>query len=201
MIKLFSSTLIERPIKQVFDFVSTPENDFKWQYGTLATASLPKTTGTLRTFFRSIGHLMGRRNLSTFEVTEYEPHKKYGFKSLTGPVHSTTSYILENVNGWTRIRISIQASAPNFFKVTKKYGFKSLTGPVHSTTSYILENVNGWTRICISIQASAPNFFKVTERLLEKTMKKQFEEDISRLKAILEENATVFQVQQDSVYK
>jgi len=157
MIKLFSSTLIERPIKQVFDFVSTPENDFKWQYGTLATASLPKTTGTLRTFFRSIGHLMGRRNLSTFEVTEYEPHKKYGFKSLTGPVHSTTSYILENVNGWTRIRISIQASAPNFFKVT--------------------------------------------ERLLEITMKKQFEEDISRLKAILEENATVFQVQQDSVYK
>jgi polyketide cyclase/dehydrase/lipid transport protein len=120
MIKLISSILIERPIKQVFDFISTPENDFQWQYGTLATASLPKARGTLQTFFRSIGHLMGHRNLSTFEVTEYEPNQNYGFKSLSGPVHSCTSYTLKNINGRTRLRIYIQASAPNFFKITEK---------------------------------------------------------------------------------
>jgi hypothetical protein len=40
MIHLDISTIIYRPIRQVFDFVSTPENDFQWQYGTLATASL-----------------------------------------------------------------------------------------------------------------------------------------------------------------
>jgi hypothetical protein len=71
----------------------------------------------MQTFFRSIGHLMGRRNLSTFEVTHYEPDEKYGFKSLSGPVHSRTSYILENVRGGTRIHIVIQASAPQFFKI------------------------------------------------------------------------------------
>lgn len=120
MIKLISSILIESPIHQVFDFVSTPENNFQWQSGTLATASLPKAHGSLRTFFRSIGHLMGRRNLSTFEVTEYKPNRNYGFKSLSGPVHSCTSYILENINGGTRLHIYIQASAPNFFKVTEK---------------------------------------------------------------------------------
>jgi hypothetical protein len=119
MITLFSSTLIEHPIKQVFDFVSTPENDFQWQYGTLATASLPKAGGTLRTFFRSIGHLMGRRNLSTFEVTEYEPNRKYGFKSLSGPVRLRTSYTFEKVRGGTRIDIFLQASAPNFFRITE----------------------------------------------------------------------------------
>jgi hypothetical protein len=53
MIKLFSSTLIERPIKQVFDFVSTPENDFQWQYGTLATASLPQPAVPCRAFFEA----------------------------------------------------------------------------------------------------------------------------------------------------
>ena len=126
MINLTSSTLIERPVRQVFDFVSTPENDFQWQYGTLATARLSKGSAVMRTFFRSIGHLMGRRNLGTFEITEFEPNKKYGFKSLSGPVHSSTSYTLENVSGRTRIKISIQASAPNFFHLTERLLWKTM---------------------------------------------------------------------------
>jgi hypothetical protein len=115
MINLISSILIERPVKQVFDFVSTPENDFQWQYGTLAAARLSKGRHTMQTFFRSIGHLMGRRNLSTFEVTELEPNKKYGFKSLSGPFHSQTSYLCEIANGNTKLTISTQVNVVNFF--------------------------------------------------------------------------------------
>lgn len=126
MINLIASTLIERPVKQVFDFVSTPENDFQWQYGTLATARLPKGSGAMQTFFRSIGHLMGRRNLSTFEITEFVPNKTYSFKSLSGPVHSSTSYLLENVGSRTRINISIQANAPGFFHLTEKLIWKTM---------------------------------------------------------------------------
>jgi Polyketide cyclase / dehydrase and lipid transport len=126
VINLISSTLIEQPVEQVFDFVSTPENDFQWRYGTLATAQLPHKSGLLPTFFRSIGHLMGRRNLGTFEITEFEPDKKYGYKSLSGPVHSRTSYTLENVGGKTRLDISIQASAPNFFHITEKLLLKTM---------------------------------------------------------------------------
>ena len=126
MINLISSILIERPVKQVFDFVSTAENDFRWRYGTLATARLPRGSSAMRTFFRSIGHLMGRRNLSTFEITEFEPNKKYGFKSLSGPVYSRTSYTLENISGRTRINVSIQASAPNFFHIAEKLLWKTM---------------------------------------------------------------------------
>ena len=127
MINLISSSLIERPVQQVFDFVSTPENDFQWHYGTLATASLPKGSGAMRTSFRSIGHLMGRRNLGTFEITEFEPNKKYGFKSLSGPLHSSTSYTLVDASsGRTRINISIQASAPKFFHITEKLLWKTM---------------------------------------------------------------------------
>lgn len=148
MMHLTSSTLIELPVQQVFDFVSAPENDFQWQSGTLATARLSKGSDALRTLFRSIGHLMGRRNLSTFEITEFEPNKKYAFESLSGPVHSRTSYTLEKDSDSTRLHISIQASAPNFFRIT--------------------------------------------EKLLWKTMKKQLEEDVARLKTILEENSRAF---------
>jgi Polyketide cyclase / dehydrase and lipid transport len=118
MINLNISTIIFQPIQQVFDFVSTPENDFQWQYGTLASARLSEEVGNqLGTFFRSIGHLLGHRNLSTFEVLAYEPNQKYKFKSLSGPLHLQTTYIFEEADENTKINISIKAHVPNFFQM------------------------------------------------------------------------------------
>jgi len=117
MINLNSSTVIYRPVRQVFDFVSTFENDFEWQYGTLATVGLPKDRSAMGTFFRSIGHLMGRRVISTFEVTDYEPNRKYGFKSLSGPLQSQTSYTFDSAGTSTKINISMQANVVNFFQM------------------------------------------------------------------------------------
>lgn len=118
MINVDSSTVICQPVRQVFDFVSTPENDVGWRYGTFAAATLTEGITAKGTFFRSIGHWLGRRNLSTFEVTEYKPDQKYGFKSLSGPLSSQTSYTLRiEHNGCTKIEISIQADVVNFFQM------------------------------------------------------------------------------------
>ena len=119
MINLNISTMIYRPVKQVFDFVSTPENNFQWQYGTLGTAGISEGISNMGTFFRSIGHLMGRRIQSTFEVTEYEPNKKYGFKSISGPLNSQTSYTFEIANGSTKINVSTQLSIVNLFQLNE----------------------------------------------------------------------------------
>ena len=116
MINLISNKLIYRPIKQVFDFISIPENDFQWQYGTLKSAQISEGSIGVGTFFRSIGHFMGRRIEGSFEVTEYEPNKKYGFKSLSGPLHSQTSYTFELAGGGTKVNVSTQASATNVFQ-------------------------------------------------------------------------------------
>jgi len=69
MINLNISALIYRPVNQVFDFVSAPENDFQWQYGTLETARLSKGGSVTGSFFRSVGHLMGRRSLRNYLKT------------------------------------------------------------------------------------------------------------------------------------
>ena len=78
------------------------------------------------TFFRSIGHLMGQRNLSTFEVTEYEPNKKYSFKSRSGPFHLQTSYTFEIADRSTRIHISSQVSVVDFFQTDEGILEKSM---------------------------------------------------------------------------
>ena len=120
MINLNVSTMIYRPIQQVFDFVSSPENDFQWQYGTLATAGISEGVSRIGSFFRSVGHLLGQRVQSTFEVTEYEPNTKYGFKSLSGPLHSQTSYTFEVDRGSTKISISTQAHVANTFQMNER---------------------------------------------------------------------------------
>lgn len=120
MINLNASTVIYRPIQQVFEFVSSPENDFQWQYGTLTAAGLSEGVSKIGSFFRSIGNLLGHRVQSTFEVTEYEPNRKYGFKSLSGPLHSQTSYTFELASGSTKISISTQAQVVDFFQMNER---------------------------------------------------------------------------------
>jgi uncharacterized membrane protein len=113
VINLLSSVTIYRPINQVFEFMSCSENDFQWQYGTLSSARISEGATRVGSFFRSNGHLMGRRNHSTFEITEYEANETYGFTSVSGPVDSHTVYSFGVVPDSTKIDISTQVSTLN----------------------------------------------------------------------------------------
>jgi hypothetical protein len=118
MIQLISTTLIQRPIKQVFDFISSAKNDVKWQYGALATSQLTLHPVGLGTLFSSLSHFMGRRLQSKFEVTEYEPNKKYGFRSLSGPIQTETLYHFEIYqDGGTRVDANLHVNQSGFFKL------------------------------------------------------------------------------------
>lgn len=120
MVDLLADKLIFRPLKEIFEFVSMPENDFLWQYGTLASARIPGASAESGSFFRSIGHFMGRRFEGTFEITEYEYCRKYGYKSLSGPISSQTLYIFDIFGGGVKISVSTHASTANLIKVNEK---------------------------------------------------------------------------------
>ena len=119
MINIHSSTHIYRPIQQVFDFICTPENDFQWQYGTLASSKISEGTAKLGTTFRSVGHLLELRTQSTYEVTEFVSNSKYGFKSLSGPLQSFTTYTFNPAKGFTKVDISMQANVVNMVNLNE----------------------------------------------------------------------------------
>jgi hypothetical protein len=118
MVKFDLNTYIYRPLQQVFAFVVTPENDFHWQYGTLMSSKISKGEMGLGSLFRVVGHCLGWRMESVYEVTEFEPNKSYGFKSLSGPMNSYTLYTFEIMKRNTRISISTQISLGEPFKST-----------------------------------------------------------------------------------
>ncbi len=126
MIEINCNTFIYRPIQRVFDFISTPENDFQWQYGTLTSSRVSPDRMQLGANFQSVSHLMEQRIQSTFEVTEYEPNRKYGFKSISGPLQSFTTYTLEIVKNCTQVTLSMQANVINLVGLSESVLEKKL---------------------------------------------------------------------------
>lgn len=110
------NTHIQRPLTQVFSFVATPENDFQWQYGTLASAQVSHGEVGIGTLFRAVGHLMGRRLETLYEVTTFELNRRYGFRSVTGPVDSHTLYLFEITEGATQIHMTLETDLRDLFK-------------------------------------------------------------------------------------
>ena len=126
MINILSSTHIYQPIKRVFEFISNPENDFQWQYGTLASIRTSDIISALGACFQTTGNFMGHRIQSTFEVTEYESNKKYGFKSLSGPLQSFTTYTFALASGYTQVNLVTQANVVNFVELNENVLEKKL---------------------------------------------------------------------------
>lgn len=117
MIIINLSTSILRPIQQVFDFISNPGNNASWQYGLLAS-SQKSEQNKVGSIFYWMGHFMGRRFEGDFEVTEYVPNKKYGYRSVLSDMQLHTVFAFNAVNGGTLVITSTQASTNGLFKVT-----------------------------------------------------------------------------------
>jgi hypothetical protein len=111
MIKFDLAVDIYRPLPEVFVFVVTPENDFHWQYGTLTSTQISKGEIGTGTLFRAVGHFMGRRTESMYEVTEFESNKKYGFKSQSSSLAIYTLYTFELIKGRTRVNVVVQVDS------------------------------------------------------------------------------------------
>jgi hypothetical protein len=116
MISFDLNTNIYRPLQEVFRFVATPENDFQWQYGTLASTQVSEGEICLGSVFRSVGHFMGHRIESIYEVTEFEPNKRYGFKSRSVSMDLHTLYTFEVMGGSTKINLSTRIGPGDLLK-------------------------------------------------------------------------------------
>ena len=114
--KLELTINIYRPLSQVFAFVTLPENDFYWQYGTLVSEKISSGEMGEGTLFRTVGHFMGRRLEIVHRVTEFKSNQSYGFKSQSGPIDLCTLYTFEVMKGSTRISHSTQLILGEPFK-------------------------------------------------------------------------------------
>jgi uncharacterized membrane protein len=84
MITNVKSTMINRPIEQVFAYVSDFQNNPQWQNALLETRRLTEGPLGVGTEFTGVRKFMGRKMESVLQFTTYEPNKEIVYKSVSG---------------------------------------------------------------------------------------------------------------------
>ena len=127
MTKIERSIVIERPIDEVWEFVHDPTKDAMWQ--SMLVESQQLTEGPLRvgTRRREVRQFLGLRIEMNLELTEYEPNRRSSLKAVSGPIPLSGSYLLEAVDGATRLTAAGELDAHGLFKLAEPV-FARITG-------------------------------------------------------------------------
>jgi carbon monoxide dehydrogenase subunit G len=119
MINLDLSTLIDRPVKDVFAFVSNLNNMSKWNSAVVSLQQLTPGAVGVGTKFKSVGEMMGRRIEGEVQVTSYEPDTKTGFQMNAGPMQINVTISFKPVGTGTKVGLNAQGNPAGVFKLAE----------------------------------------------------------------------------------
>jgi uncharacterized membrane protein len=116
--KLEHRVVIEKPVDLVFEYVTNPENNPKWQ-SNISELYL-KSEGPLGegTSFFFANKFLGQRFETEVTITEYQPRQVCSFRFNTGKARGVSCYLFEPVNGGTRLTAKADLDL-EIFKVAK----------------------------------------------------------------------------------
>ena len=132
---LVVSTLIQRPVEEVFAFLTDARNNAKWQAGggLQRIQQMPESPVGVGTRLHETRSFMGRTFDTTSEVTEFEPNRTYT-RSAIDPSSIIRKGVMTfaPVDGATRVTFEMQVKAGGLFAIaepllvaTMKKGFDS----------------------------------------------------------------------------
>jgi carbon monoxide dehydrogenase subunit G len=117
MMKLAQSVTVNRPVAEVWTFISNFENTTRWSRGVLEakqTSEGPMGVGsTLQTVVRAFG----RRRTASYLVTEYEPNTAFAFEVTSGVMTSKARFSVEPAEAGTRLTASGEVDAVGLYKL------------------------------------------------------------------------------------
>lgn len=119
MINLDLSTLIDRPVKDVFAFAADPNNMSKWNSAVVSLQAITPGMVGVGAKFTSVGEMMGRRIEGEMQVTTYEPDSKCGFQVNAGPMQVNLTLMLKTVGTGTKVNLNAQGNPGGIFKLAE----------------------------------------------------------------------------------
>ena len=110
---------INRPVKEVFDFVANSENLPRWRATALAVKKAPAGPLKLGDIFRGRFTFLGQQFDGKLEITGYEENHVYATKMTAGPFPLETRYTFEPIKSGTRIHFVMEGEPGGFFKLAE----------------------------------------------------------------------------------
>jgi Uncharacterized conserved protein len=111
--------VINRPIEEVFAFISNPENQPRWRAATLEitrTSSEPLDVGSV---VKGRFTFLGRPFEGNLEIIALEPHRSYTARMVEGPFPLEARYTLKPAGSGTQLTLVIEGEPGGFFKLAE----------------------------------------------------------------------------------
>ena len=119
MINLDLGTLIDKPVKDVFAFVTNPNNMSKWNSAVISMQQITPGAVGMGTKFKNVGEMLGRRIEGEMQVVAFEPDTKYGFQMNAGPMQVNVVLSFKTVGTGTKINLNAQGNPAGVFKLAE----------------------------------------------------------------------------------
>ena len=111
------TVFIDRPIDDVFNYVTIYNNETAWQSSVIEAYLTSEGPLGLGTTGCEVRIFLGLRFESEWVMTEYEAPRKGTFKSTSGPVPYIGTYSLEESDGGTRFSYHLETELSGLFKL------------------------------------------------------------------------------------
>lgn len=119
MINLDLVVLIDKPVKDVFAFVTNPNNMSKWNSAVVSLQQITPGDVGVGTKFKNVGEMMGRRIEGEMQVVAFEPDSKYGFQMNAGPMQVNVTLTFKTVGTGTKLNLNAQGNPGGVFKLAE----------------------------------------------------------------------------------
>jgi carbon monoxide dehydrogenase subunit G len=97
-----NSIIIDRSIRDVFDYVSDLENVPRWNYAIVETKKITDGPIGVGAIFRQVRSLP-RRSEEMLQITEFEPDRRFAVHGDLGPFSGTLTYDFQDLGASTRL--------------------------------------------------------------------------------------------------
>jgi len=119
MARIEINLVINRPVEEVFEFVSNSENLPRWRSTVLECKQTSQGPLGVGGTFRSRLTFLGRQFDGNIVVIEHEPNRIYASKMAEGPFPLETRYTLEPAENGTHVAFVVEGTPGGFFKLAE----------------------------------------------------------------------------------
>ena len=140
--KFENSVIISQPVEQVFEFVTNPRNNAKWQTDILELEIISENHFGLGATYRCVNRFMGRRIESENEITDYAPGKACCIRITNGVLTGKCSMSFKTFEDRTKFTASGNLDM-RYFKLLKMIATRKINQQIKEDMlrlKYILEN-------------------------------------------------------------
>jgi hypothetical protein len=117
---------IDRPIQQVFAYVSDFQKSLEWQSGLVESKQITAGPPAVGSQYSGVRNFLGRRMESTIQLTSFEQDKQFAYKSIAGSVQYQQSFHFEPTGRGTRVSTLIGMEMAGLLGLAKPFIVSSL---------------------------------------------------------------------------